>query len=96
MAMKNVNYRTKAAVIGGLIGLAGSIFRPFFLTMNNDPLIVFGIPGMILKMAGVGGCTWKSSFCPMSDFFGSIVTIALFAFISSLIGSIIGKIKHKQ
>lgn len=93
MTWKNLKYITKGAIIGGLIGIVGSILRPFFWSMNDDPFFIFGIPSAILTIAGVGGCSWKSSFCPIADFYGYIITIIIFTLIGSLIGFITKKIK---
>ena len=96
MAWQNLKYSTIGAIIGGIIGLVGSILRPFFWSMNSDPLFIFGFPGSILKLAGVGGCSWKSSSCPVAEFYGYIVTIIIFSLIGSLIGFIVGKIRLKK
>jgi hypothetical protein len=96
MSWQNLHYATKGAVIGGTIGLVGSILRPIFWSMNNDPFFIFGTPGMILTIAGVGGCTWKSSFCPVADFFGYIITIIIFSLIGLLIGLTVRKLKSKK
>ncbi|MFZ2976018.1 MAG: hypothetical protein WA055_05335 [Candidatus Moraniibacteriota bacterium] len=96
MRWQELSYTSKGAIVGGLIGLTGSILRPFFWSMNNDPFFVFGIIGMILRIFGVGGCSWKSSFCSVGDFFGYIITIIIFILIFTLIGFMVGKIKSKK
>ncbi len=93
MSLKISKYQTKGAIIGGLIGLVGSLLQSYFSTMNHDPFFLFGIPSLVLQIIGVGGCSWKSSFCPMSDFLGSIITISIFLLIGLLIGKTLEKVK---
>ncbi len=96
MTWKNLNYATKGAIIGGLIGLVGSILRSFFLSMNSDTFFIFGIPGIVLRIVGIGRCNWKSSFCPVDDFLGYIVTVIVFSLIGFFIGFIVKKLKSKK
>lgn len=78
----------KGALIGGLTGLGGSIIRPYFLTMNDDPFWIFGIMGIILQISGPFGCNWKRDYCMLEDLLGYVMTTILF----SLVGIVISKI----
>ena len=84
------------AVIGGIIGLIGSILQSQLQTMNSDPLFIFALIGQILKFIGVFGCNWKTSYCALEDLVGYIITIAFLALVGSFIGRKFGKFKESR
>jgi hypothetical protein len=96
--MSWVKYPTplKGSIIGGLIGIIGSILHPFLWTMNSNPLFIFSFIGDLLSFGGIFGCDYKRDSCIYEFLLGNVFTIIVFALIGTLIGFIIYKIKSEK
>ncbi|NTV24068.1 MAG: hypothetical protein HGA85_06905 [Nanoarchaeota archaeon] len=65
-------------VVGGIIGLTGSVLSSALKSMNGDPFLIFALPGQLLRLLGAFGCSWKSSYCESGDLAGYIITVISF------------------
>lgn len=110
MGWKDLSYAKKGAIIGAIIGLAGSLiasigeYSGLFRNISPDAvrlaifsvLIPFMLLSAIFTMSGIFGCSWKMDKCYAEGILGSIVTIIIFSLIGALAGMIIGKLKSRK